>query len=458
MKETILICDDKMNIREILKDFLSNSGYEVTTAATGEDAASLLKESQPRLLITDLKLPGMSGLDLLKVARACTPPVPVIMITAFGSIPSAVDAMRCGAADYLTKPLDYDLLQIRVERLLQQEEVREENEQLREEVHRLSGMDSMIGESPAMKRLFSIIDTVAPASSNILIQGECGTGKELIARTIHDCSTRHEKPPVIVDCASLPENLLESELFGYEKGAFTGAQNRKKGRIELARGSTLFLDEIGEMGLPLQAKLLRVIQERQFHRIGGLAPVTVDFRLIAATNKDLEKAVKEGSFRSDLYYRLKVVTIEAPPLRDRPEDIPLLAEFFIRQICRKEGLPYKALSPELTRLLRTYPWPGNVRQLQNCVEHMILFSHDDHLQPRDLPREIETYKEEHREPPAEKEGLEALERQAIEDALNQTGGNKTRAAQMLKIGRKSLYVKMKKYGLEDNRDRPEEEE
>lgn len=447
MKETILICDDKMNIREILKDFLSNSGYEVSTVATAEEAVIQLKENQPRLLITDLKLPGMSGLELLGIAQGCTPPIPVIMITAFGSIPSAVDAMRSGAVDYLTKPLDYDLLQIRVERILLQGEIMEENKQLREEINRLSGMDSMIGGSPAMKHLFSVIETVAPANSNILIQGECGTGKELIARTIHDCSSRQEKPLIIVDCASLPENLLESELFGYEKGAFTGAQSRKKGRIELAHGSTLFLDEIGEMGLPLQAKLLRVIQERQFHRVGGLAPVSVNFRLIAATNKNLERAVQEGTFRSDLYYRLKVVTIEAPPLRDRQEDIPLLAEFFIRQICRKEGLAYKALSPELKGMLQAYLWPGNVRQLQNCVEHLILFSHDEHLQPQDLPREIILHREDKQEPLSEETGLEALERQTIEEALVQADGNKTKAAGILKIGRKSLYVKIKKYGL-----------
>ena len=442
---TILICDDKANIREILKDYFEEKEFSVFTSRSGEDALHLIREEAPDCVVTDLKLPGISGIELMSRIHQDDQRIPVIVITAFGSIPNAVEAMRKGAYDYLTKPIDYDLLFLVVTRAMNQRRMYEQNSELMNELKSIYGVQNLIGESPEMKMLYQLIRTVAGSSTNVLIQGECGTGKELIAKTIHYTSRRRDKSLAIVDCVALPDTLLESELFGYEKGSFTGADIRKKGRIEMSDGGTLFLDEIGEMSLSLQAKLLRVIQEKKFHRIGGLAPVEVDFRLIAATNRDLQQEVAEGRFRSDLYYRLNVVTLFAPPLRERKDDIPLLVNHFIDKICRRDGMMRKTVAGDVIEELVAHHWPGNVRELENCVERMILFTEGDTITSSFLEnsRLVKRGVSDQREL-----DLNIIEREAVLSALEQSGWNKVEAAKLLNIGRKALYNKIKKFEIE----------
>ncbi len=444
--KTVLVCDDKVNIREILKDFFEEKGFSVFTSGSGENALELIKTETPDIVLTDFKLPGISGIELIEKIHLFDKNIPVIVITAFGSIRNAVEAMRTGANDYLTKPIDYELLILVVNRAFEQRKIYEQNRELMKELKSVYGVQNLIGGSPKMKTLYQMIKTVSGSSTNVLVQGECGTGKELIAKTIHYTGNRRDKPFAIVDCAALPENLLESELFGYEKGAFTGAVGRKKGRIELARGGTLFLDEIGEMSLSLQAKLLRVIQERRFHRIGGLVPVEVDFRLIAATNKDLEKEVEAEKFRSDLYYRLNVVTLQAPPLRDRKEDIPLLVHHFIEKICRRDGIMRKNIESGVIDELVAHDWPGNVRELENCIERMILFTDTDTITDPFLGNS-RTLKNT-RDNSLDKLDLNIIERETVIKALDKSGWNKVEAAKLLNIGRKALYNKIKKFEIE----------
>ncbi len=445
MEPTILICDDKANIRELLKDFFEEKGFSVFVSSSGEESLEILNKESPDIVVTDFKLPGITGIELIKKIHSMNNNIPVIVITAFGSIPNAVEAMKEGAYDYLTKPIDYDLLYLVVTRALDQIKIYEQNALLMKEIKTVYGVQNMIGKSPEMEKLYQMIRTVAGSSTNVLIQGECGTGKELIAKTIHYTSDRRDKPLAIVDCAALPENLLESELFGYEKGAFTGAAGRKKGRIELSNGGTLFLDEIGEMSLSIQAKLLRVIQEKQFHRVGGLDPVKVDFRLIAATNKDLQAEVEADRFRGDLFYRLNVVTLHAPSLRDRREDIPLLVDHFISKICRRDGKMIKRISPQVIEELVSHDWPGNVRELENCVERMILFTENEMITDSYLESRGKYKKE---KMPASKLDLGIIEKETVISALNRTGWNKAEAAKMLNIGRKALYNKIKKFEIE----------
>ncbi len=460
--ETILIIDDKRNILEVLKGYLENEGYNIVTCSNGEKAIELFKESSPDIILTDFKLPGINGIELIKEIHSYDEELPVIVFTAYGSISSAVEAIKVGGYDYLTKPLDYDLLKIRIRRALDEKKIKMENRFLREELDEQYSMDNLIGKSEPMKRLFSIIRTAAPSSSNILIEGEYGTGKELIAKAIHNLSPRKDKPLITVDCSALPENLLESELFGFEKGAFTGAVNRKQGRIELAAGGTLFLDEIGEMGPNLQAKLLRVIQEKNITRLGGLAPIKVDFRLIAATNRNLAEETKRGNFRGDLFYRLNVIKIEAPPLRDRKEDIPLLVKHFMEKISKRENKPPKRMSPGVIEVFYNYDWPGNVRELENCIERMFILSEGELITEDYLPGEIREYTRGKVKPTTRRSiqgsagekdtlkngvNLEEIEREAIVRALEIASGNKSKAAKLLNIHRKALYNRLKKYGL-----------
>lgn len=444
--KTILICDDKQNILEVLNDFFDAKGFTVILSRSGEQALDLVRTELPDIILTDFKLPGISGIDLLEQIRQIDRNLPVIVITAFGSIPSAVDAMRKGAYDYLTKPLDYELLYLVVERALNQREIYKQNTILIEELKGAYGITNLIGNSSEMMYLNKMISTIAGSSTNVLIEGESGTGKELIAKTIHFTSSRRDKPLVVVDCTALPDNLLESELFGYEKGAFTGASGKKRGRIEISNGGSLFLDEIGDMDLPLQAKLLRVIQEKEFYRVGGLTPVKIDFRLIAATNKDLKEEMKIGKFRSDLYYRLNVVKLNAPPLRDRQDDIPLLADHFIDKICRRDGIPKKYIEEKVISELLSYDWPGNVRELENCVERMILFSEKNHITESFLTTRwlSSTIKNESNS----EFQLDVIEKETIIRALNESAWNKVRAARLLNIGRKALYNKMNKLQIE----------
>ncbi len=459
-KETVLVVDDKENIREVIKAYLENEGFRVITCGDGERAVGFFRENMPDIVLTDFKLPGIDGIELIRRIHAYDKDVPVIVFTAYGSISSAVEAIKAGGYDYLTKPLDYDLLKILLGRALEQRKIKMENKFLKEELNEQYSLDNIVGSSDKMQKLFSLIKTVAASESTILIEGEYGTGKELVAKAIHRLSRRSNNPLVIVDCSALPEQLLESELFGYEKGAFTGAANRKKGRIEIADGGTLFLDEIGEMGLQLQAKLLRVIQEKQFIRLGGLTPIKVDFRLIAATNRKLREEVDKGSFRADLFYRLNVIKVNVPPLRERREDIPLLVKHFIDKVAKRERMPIKKISPSLIDKLLSYDWPGNVRELENCVERMMIVCDSDTLTEDFLPHEIREVVGDGASGKAnlakdmfqDNKGdiqldLHEIEKDTVIRALKIARGNKSLAAKILNIDRKALYNRIKKYNL-----------
>ncbi|MBN1827971.1 MAG: sigma-54-dependent Fis family transcriptional regulator [Deltaproteobacteria bacterium] len=449
MKATILVVDDRPNIREVLTDIL-NEEYNVKNCGNGDKAIEIFQELKPDIVISDVKMPGMDGMELIKRIRTMDEIVPVILITAYGTIPSAVEAMRIGAYDYLTKPIDYDRLKLVIRRALDQSSLKRENSLLREQLaKKYSLYDNIIGKSHVMQKVFNLVETVASSHSNVLIQGESGTGKELIANAIYYHSTRKHKPMIIVDCSTLPEGLLESELFGHEKGAFSGAVTAKKGRIEIADGGTLYLDEISEMSIFLQAKLLRVLQERQFLRVGGLKPINVDFRLISSTNRDLQKEVECGQFRSDLYYRLNVVMITIPPLRERKEDIPLLVDSFLKKFARREGRTIKSVSRELMESLIRYNWPGNVRELKNCVERMVVIGRSEPLTPEDLPESIGC----RQTPPAAEDhsspcyNLSSIEKNIVQQVLEKTNWNKSAAASLLNIDRKALYTRIKKYKL-----------
>ncbi|WP_168203490.1 sigma-54-dependent transcriptional regulator [Oceanispirochaeta crateris] len=446
MKHKILIIDDKINICQVLSDILQASGYDTVTALSGEEGLVLFGKESPDIILTDLKMEKMSGLEFIKLLRKKDEKVPVILLTAFGSISSAVEAIKSGANDYLTKPLHYDLLKIKIAQILDECHNRSENEKLKENLKQEWGLDNIIGKSAPMLKMFSIIKVVAPTDSGVLIQGECGTGKELIARSLYAYSRRVHEAFIVVDCSAIPESLIESELFGHEKGAFTGANVLKKGRIEKAAGGTLFLDEIGELPLSCQAKLLRVIQEKQFVRIGGTQQLEVDFRLIAATNKNLKNEVENKRFRSDLYYRLNVISINAPPLRDRMEDIPLLIDSFKKTIGNGECSPMHDISREHMEKLMSYNWPGNVRELKNCVERLMILD--------SLPAEIEEYRDRLKEETYEAESseirqptLSVREKEIVREALESCGWNISKTAKTLGIGRKALYNRIKKYEL-----------
>ena len=448
-KATVLIVDDKPNIRKVLAALLENEGYNTVTSESADKALLILNTDKPDLVITDLKMPGMDGITFIKNINKLDRNIPVIMITAFGTISSAVEAIKAGGYDYLTKPIDYERLKIVAAHAIEQIRLNKENKYLKKELNKKNGFDNFIGNSDIIVKMFSLIETVAPSNSSVLIQGECGTGKELIAKAIYQKSSRNNSPFIVVDCSALPEGLLESELFGYEKGAFTGADSRKIGRIELADSGTLFLDEIGEMDLSIQAKLLRVIQERQFTRVGGLESIKIDFRLITASNRDLGKEIKAGKFRSDLYYRINVITIKSPPLRERLEDIPILISFFIDRICSRDNKVFKSISPECVDLLLKYQWPGNVRELENCVERMIIISKDDVVTSDSLPSEIIEASSNNYPSVIVKDpfSLNDIEKNVVIKALEKAGWNKTEAAKLLKINRKVLYTKIKKYHL-----------
>ncbi|MDX9801756.1 MAG: sigma-54 dependent transcriptional regulator, partial [Spirochaetia bacterium] len=388
----------------------------------------------------------MDGIELTKKIRETDESIPVIIMTAYGSISSAVDAIKSGGYDYITKPIDYDLLKIKINRAVSEKKIRKENAELKEKLKEEWGLDSIIGKDVSMIKMFTLIKTVAPVDSSVLIEGECGTGKELVARSIYANSRRKDAPFVVVDCSSLPAGLLESELFGFEKGAFTGAAARKKGRIELADTGTLFLDEIGEMSLELQAKLLRVLQEKQIQRIGGLESVNVDFRLITATNRDIKKEVLEKRFRSDLYYRLNVINITVPPLRSRKGDIPLLAMSFIKSVSEKNGIPPKKISASLMDKLISLNWPGNVRELENCIERLMVISQGEELDEELLSDELKNTSHLNRTE-AQSYNLSDIEKNVLIEALEKSDWNKSKAAKLLSIDRKALYNRLNKHNI-----------
>jgi len=432
----ILIVEDERAQREALAGYLRKTGHRVTTAASGTEA--LEGNSVPDVVLLDLRLPDIHGLDLLKKLREKHPDAEIIVITAYGTVRTAVEAMKLGAFDYLTKPVDLDELLLIIGRALEKHERDLEVSFLKEEVEKFRPQTGLIGESAAIKEVLSMIYRVAPSGATVLITGESGTGKELAARTLHAASPRKNRRFVAVSCAAIPESLLESELFGYERGAFTGATRSKPGKFELADGGTLFLDEIGDLPTSLQVKLLRVLQEKEVERLGSTLPRKVDVRIIAATNQDLRKKVEEGSFREDLFYRINTINIHIPPLRERKEDILPLAEFFLRKFSKEMGKDIKGFDREARKALLSYQWPGNVRELINVVERAVVLTRKniitaDLLALEPLKSPFPT--------------LEELEREHIKRALDLAGGNLTRASELLGIHRNTLREKLKKYNL-----------
>ncbi len=450
-----MVIDDEPLMRITIQDALEAEGYEVSIAETGQKGLSLFRKNTADILITDLKLPDMDGLHLLKEVKRMNPETQVIMITAYGSIDSAVTAMKEGASDYLTKPFSMDELLLILKRLLRIKQLEVENIRLKEKVEERFGLEGLIGKSPQMQKIYDLIETVSQTDTTVLIQGESGTGKEMVANAIHIKSLRKNGPFIKVNCSALPETLLESELFGHEKGAFTGAMRQRKGRFELAHEGTLFLDEIGEVSPVVQVKLLRVLQERQFERVGGSETISVDVRLICATQKDLKEEIKKGTFREDLYYRLNVVPIFIPPLRERREDILLLAEHFMNKYSKKMGKEIYGISEEAKNLLLKYPFPGNIRELENMIERAIALMKGKHIQPEDLPEElwgqrvlIQELCKKIQDPKPLSQAVNLFEKEYIQKVLERTKGKKGQAAEILGISRKTLWEKIKDLEIE----------
>ena len=443
----ILVVDDEPAQRELVAGFLTKRGFEVVQAPGGEAALARFKQEPFDLVLTDQKMPGLSGLQVLEGVRAVTPETAVIIMTAYGTIETAVSAIKAGAADYLTKPLNLDELLHRIHRVRERQQLLRENRELREALAERHRVEGILGESGPMQEALSLVRRVAPSDATVLIRGESGTGKELIARAIHHASPRATGPLVKVNCAALAESLLEAELFGHEKGAFTGAIATRKGRFELADGGSLFLDEIGDLPAHMQVKLLRVLQEREFERVGSSRPIAVNVRLLAATHRDLEALVREDRFREDLYYRINVVTITLPPLRERREDLPLLIDHFVRTFAAKNGKPIAGLTRDAREALLRYDYPGNVRELENLIERAVVLTRDEIIGIADLPLTLHEPVPEPGAAPGLEAAVEALERRMIREALGRASGVQTRAAESLGISERVLRYKLKKYGL-----------
>ncbi len=440
-KASILIVDDESVVRDSLGKWLEEEGYNIDTASSAQEALLKLPRQRWDLALLDIKMPGMDGLELHRKLREVDPDLIVIMMTGYAAVDTAVRALKDGAYDYIMKPFDPDDLAHLVAKALDHLRTRAENVRLRETLEETQAVE-LIGSSPPVRRVLDSIRTVALNDTSVLIFGESGTGKELVARAIHNSSPRRFMPLVTIHCGALTETLLESELFGHEKGAFTGAQYRKKGKFEVAEGGTVFLDEIADISLKTQTDLLRVLQEKEITRVGGNQAIKVDFRAIAATNRDLTDLVKQGTFRPDLYYRLDVFRIDLPPLRERAEDIPLLADHFIRKYSRAMNKRFTGISPASLDLLMKYSWPGNVRELENAIERAMVIGHEPEIQPADFPLQLST-------PRAPETGmaLEDIERAHIQRVLEASAWNQTRAARILGIDRVTLYNKIKKYGF-----------
>jgi two-component system response regulator HydG len=443
----ILVVDDEPSQRELLEMVLTEEGYWVQTAPSGEEAVEQVEKRFFNLIIMDMKMKGMGGLEALKKIKEISPSIQVLIVTAYASVDTAVDAMKSGALNYLTKPVDLEELKIQVERTVQFSDLVAENQSLKAQVEADFKATSIIGNSPRIHEVFETLKMVAPTEATVLVLGESGTGKELVADAIHNNSPRSGGPLVKVNCAALPETLLESELFGHEKGSFTGAVARREGRFKLSDGGTLFLDEIAEMSLLLQAKLLRVIQTRTFERVGGTETIKADVRLVVATNRDLEEEVRENRFREDLFYRLNVVPVTLPPLRDRREDIPLLAEHFLGVLSERNGKLIKGFTPAAMDFLVRNRWKGNVRELENVVERAVIMTRGDHIQPEDLPGHISEGGEGEFTGITAGRPLSELEKEAILKTLDMTEGNRTEAAKLLGISRRTLQYKLKEYGI-----------
>ncbi len=450
-KPAILIVDDEKNSREGLGRALQRH-YEVHLADNGQSALALLEDRAIDVLLSDVRMPGMDGMTLLQRAMARVPQPICIMLTAYGNVELAVEAMKRGAYDFLTKPINLERLEMLLQRALRTRNIESENRQLHEQLNSKFGLESIVGQSAAMQNVFEIIKQVAPSRATVLIQGESGTGKELVARAIHRLSPREKGPYIAVHCAALAHNLLESELFGHEKGAFTGATERRRGRFEMADGGTLFLDEIGEIDPSTQVKLLRVLEERKFERVGGNETLEVDVRLVAATNRHLQKLVEEEKFRRDLFFRLNVVTIDLPPLRERPGDIPLLIRHYVSTLAGDNGKAIEGCTPDAVEALSAYAWPGNVRELRNVLERMVVLSREPKLTLRDVPQAIREAARTAGAVPAIRGGalsIEEAEKNLIARALRTNEGNRTLAAKELGISRRTLHRKLNEYGMRD---------
>jgi DNA-binding NtrC family response regulator len=441
----ILIVDDELIMRESLAGWLQRDGHTIQTAPSGEEALEKLKETHFDIMLVDIKMEGISGLEVLQQVKESDPDVAVVMITAYGSIPTAIEAMKNGAYDYMLKPFDPNELGVLIEKIIRYQEQEREMLFLREEHKERTRFESMIGQSQPMQDIFNLICDVAPMDSTVLITGETGTGKGLAAKAIHTNSPRCNGPFVTVNCGAIPEHLMETELFGHQKGAFTDAKETKKGRLELAHGGTIFLDEVGEISMRMQIDLLRVIEDRVFYRVGGTQPMEVDFRVIAATNRNLGKAIKDGSFREDLFYRLNVVSMEMPPLNQHKEDIPLLADHFLQRFIQETNKAIDKINREAMDELMLYDWPGNVRELENAIERAVVVGKERQIMPEDLPILC------HDPLPAPGDNsLKEVEKAHIRQILTDYGWNIARSAKTLGIDRSTLYSKIKKYEIGKN--------
>jgi len=449
MSQTILVVDDDESNRVTLERLLGREGYEVHHAATVREAMERLRAHPADLVLTDLKMPGMSGIDLLKAVRTLDPDVEVVVTTAYGTVETAVEAMKEGAYDFVAKPLKRLELVTTVRKALEKRSLQVENRRLREQLAEV-GEGEVIGQSDVMRTLIAEVEQVAPADATVLLTGESGTGKGRIARMLHQLSRRRDRRFVTVNCAAIPESLLESELFGYEKGAFTGATQRKEGRFDLARGGTLFLDEITEMASSVQVKLLRVLQEGEYERVGATETLRADVRVIAASNRDIEKEVEEGRLRKDLFYRLNVIRLEIPPLRDRYDDIPLLAQHFLVKFNRKNGTSLQGFTAEALEALAAWPWPGNVRELENAVERAVVLCREDRIDLDDLPAAIRKGRGARQRISFEVgTPLKHVERRMIEETLRSTGGDKVLAASLLGITARTIYRREAEWAQEE---------
>jgi two-component system, NtrC family, response regulator len=446
-KERILVVDDEQNARTALRTLLGEEGYDIAEAADGEEALAKIAELDPAVVLTDMRMPKMDGITLIKRAREAGSEAAFVMMTAFASVQAAVDAMKAGAENYLTKPLDLQSVIIFLEKALEKRRLQRETVSLRDRVREQYRLDGLVGDAPELRAVYEVVRQAAPTKATVLILGESGTGKEIIAHALHEESQRRDKPFVKVSCAALSETLLESELFGHERGSFTGALGRKEGRFELADGGTLFLDEIGEISPATQIKLLRVLQTREFERVGGTQTLKVDVRLVAATNRELAAEVKAGKFREDLYYRLNVVAVTLPPLRRRKGDLPALASHFIEKYARLYGKDVRGLAPGTLNALLAHDWPGNVRELENAIERAVVLAQNREITADDLPPSLRGARPDRREAGSLIPGatLYEIEREAILRTLELVGGSTSRAADMLGISARKIQYRMKEY-------------
>ena len=447
----VLVVDDDASQRRLIEFWLKEEGYSVTTAPDGNAGLQSFGDKSPALVIADIRMPGLSGLELLGRIKAINGDTPVILVTAFGTVSDAVEAMKLGAADYVLKPLNAEELKVNVRRALEHQKLVDENRYLRDFADTIFRFENIVGASKKMRDVFDIALQVARRDSTVLLTGESGTGKELLAKAIHQNSPRASKPFITVNCGAIPENLIESELFGHRKGSFTGALADRIGKFEAANQGTVFLDEIGELPVNLQIRLLRVIQEREIDKIGHPKSIPVNVRIIAATNRDLRVQIEDGQFREDLFYRLSVVTIELPPLRERRDDIPPLVQHFLKKHCERYQLPVPSVTDEALELLTRYEWPGNVRELENVIEHAVVLGRSDVIRTEDLPAHIRQAKSQISSIglrlPDEGISLEEVEKEILVQALEKHQWNQTRAARYLNISRKTLIYRMEKFGL-----------